>query len=69
MASSPIRGKFIIETDQKSLQELMNQVIQTLDQHYYFSKLLGYDCTISCEPGKNSKGPDALSQKDHSDLK
>lgn len=35
--------KFIIETGQKSLKELMGQVVQTPDQHYYLTKLLGYD--------------------------
>lgn len=32
--------QFTIEkTDKKSLRELMNQVVQTPDQHYYLSKL------------------------------
>lgn len=31
---------FLIETDQKSLKELMGQVVQTPNQHYHLSKLL-----------------------------
>lgn len=30
----------MIGIDQKSLRELMNQVVQTLDQHYYLTQLL-----------------------------
>lgn len=32
--------QFVIETDHKSFKELLNQVVRTLDQHYYLSKLL-----------------------------
>lgn len=39
--------QFAIETDQMSLRELMNQVVQTSDKHYYLSKLLGYDFMIN----------------------
>ena len=40
---------FIILTDHKSLRELMTQIIQTPEQHYYLAKLLGYEytCLIS----------------------
>lgn len=53
---------FIIETDQKSLKELMNQVVQTPDQHYYLSKLLGYDYEINYKPRKENQAADALSR-------
>ena len=33
--------KFTIKIDHKSLKELMSQVIQTLEQEYYLTKLLG----------------------------
>lgn len=38
--------QLIIETDQCSSKELMNQVIQTPDEQYYLSKLVGYDYII-----------------------
>lgn len=57
-------NQFIIETDQKSLRELMNQVIQTPAQHYYLSKLLGYDYVIVYKPGKSNTVADALSRRD-----
>lgn len=28
--------QFIVETDQKSRRDLMNQMVQTPDQHYYY---------------------------------
>ena len=42
---------FTIMTDHKSLRELMTQVIQTPEQHYYLSKLLGYDYNIQYKTG------------------
>lgn len=33
--------KFLIEIDQKSIKELMTQVIQNPKQHHYLTKLLG----------------------------
>lgn len=60
-------NKFFIETDQKSLKELMNQVIQTPAQHYYFSKLLGYDYVILYKPDKSNIVTDALSRRNTPD--
>lgn len=40
----------------------MTQVIQTLEQHYYLSKLLGYDYHIEYKPGATNKVADALSR-------
>ena len=34
--------EFIIRTDQKSLKELLQQVVQTPDQHLYVRKLMGF---------------------------
>lgn len=62
MATYLLGRHFVIETDQKSLRELMSQVVQTPDQHYYLSKLLGYDYEIKYKPGKNNKAIDALSR-------
>lgn len=52
--------KFIIEFDQKSLKELIGQIVQSSDQHYYLSKLLGYDYEIKYKTGKDKKAADAL---------
>lgn len=46
---------FIIETNQKSLKELMNQGIKTPYQCYYLSKLLGYDYEIRYKSIKDNK--------------
>lgn len=34
--------EFIIRSDQKSLKELLQQVVQTPDQQLYVRKLMGY---------------------------
>lgn len=59
-------NQFIVETDEKSLEEL-NQVVQTPEQKYYLSKLLGYDYKISFKPGKTNKVADPLSRQDFLD--
>lgn len=41
----------------------MNQVIQTPSQHYYLSKLLGYDYVILYKPRKSITVVDALSRR------
>ena len=53
---------FTILTDHKSIQELMTQVIQTPEQHYYLSKLLGFDYTIRYKSGASNIVADALSR-------
>lgn len=52
---------FTILTDHKSLRELLSQVIQTPEQHYYLSKLLGFDYTIQYKAGATNIVVDALS--------
>ena len=37
---------FIILTDHRSLKELMAQIVQTLEQQKYLSRLMGYNFTI-----------------------
>jgi len=54
---------FTILTDHKSLRELMSQVIQTPEQHYYLSKLLGFDYTIQYKAGATNVVADALSRR------
>lgn len=53
---------FVIQTDHKSLRELLTQVIQTPDQQHYLSKLLGYHYEIQYRPGSTNTVADALSR-------
>ncbi|KAD4179495.1 hypothetical protein E3N88_28086 [Mikania micrantha] len=55
-------NKFHIITDQQSLRNLKDQVIQTPEQHKWLGKLLGYDFDILYRPGKNNGAADALSR-------
>ena len=52
---------FIIVTDHRSLKELLTQVIQTLEQHTYLARLLGYDYEIQYRSGAHNQAADALS--------
>jgi len=54
--------KFTIHTDRRSLRELMTQIIQTPEQQFYLTKLLGYSYTIVYKPGNQNKVADALSR-------
>lgn len=40
----------------------MNKVVQTPDQHYYLSELLGYDYILVYRAGKTNKVANALSR-------
>jgi len=53
---------FVIQTDHRSLKELLTQVIQTLEQQFYLSKLLGYHYNIQYKPRKTNTVVDALSR-------
>ncbi|MCH99118.1 putative retroelement, partial [Trifolium medium] len=55
---------FIIQTDHKSLKELLTQVIQTPEQQHYISKLLGYHYEIQYRPGSTNVVADALSRSE-----
>lgn len=55
-------SKFFIHTDQQSLRNLMHQTIQTPEQQYYLTKLLGYNYEILYKPGKANTAADALSK-------
>ena len=55
-------NKFVIKTDHKSLKELMTQVIQTPEQQYYLTKLLGYEFDIFYKARKQNATADALSR-------
>ena len=53
---------FIILTHHQSLKDLMSQVIQTLEQQVYLSKLLGFDYTIQYKFGSSNVVTDALAR-------
>ncbi|XP_061370669.1 uncharacterized protein LOC133313296 [Gastrolobium bilobum] len=55
-------NRFTIRTDQRSIRELMAQVIQTPEQQRFLVKLLGFDYTIEYYPGAVNKVADALSR-------
>lgn len=56
--------EFIIQTDQKSLRELLQQVIQTPDQQLYARKLMGFKFSIEYKSGTTNRVADALSHRD-----
>ncbi|KAL4367666.1 hypothetical protein GQ457_05G008100 [Hibiscus cannabinus] len=60
--------KFVILTDQRSLRELTQQVIQTPEQQRWLSKLIGYDFDIQFRPGKLNGAADALSREPEATL-
>lgn len=53
---------FTILTDHWSLKGLMSSVIQTPEQQYCLTKLLGYDYQIAYKPGATNVVADALSR-------
>ncbi|MCH91435.1 hypothetical protein A2U01_0012362, partial [Trifolium medium] len=57
-----LESTFTIYTDQRSLRELMTQVIQTPEQQFYLAKLLGYSYEIVYKPGPQNRVADALSR-------
>ena len=59
--------EFIIRTDQKSLKELLFQVVQTPDQQFYIRKLMGFKFRIEYKKGANNRVADALSRRDGDD--
>ncbi|KAL1533371.1 hypothetical protein AAHA92_33261 [Salvia divinorum] len=56
--------EFIIRTDQRSLRELLAQVVQTPDQQFYIRKLMGFKFIIEYKSGASNKVADALSRRD-----
>ena len=53
---------FTIVTDHHSLKELLNQVIQTPEQHMYLAHLMGYDYDIQYRSDSHNQAADALSR-------
>lgn len=58
--------EFIIRNDQKSLKELLQQIVQTLDQQLYVQKLMGYKFRIEYKKGSTNRAADALSRREES---
>lgn len=56
-----IGHQFIILTDDRSLKELMTQVIQTPEQQMYLARLMGYDYCIQYQSGNTNIVANALS--------
>lgn len=54
--------EFTIRIDHRSLRKLLNQTIQTLEQQYFLSKLLGYSYSIIYKQGKENIVIGALSR-------
>ncbi|WVZ10596.1 hypothetical protein V8G54_015126 [Vigna mungo] len=53
---------FIVQTDHKPLKDLLTQTVQTLEQQFYVSKLIGYNYTIQYRAGSSNVAADALSR-------
>ena len=52
----------MIKTNQKSLKELLDQSLHTLEQQQWLPKFLGYDFIIQYKPGKENVVADSLSR-------
>ncbi|XP_042035152.1 uncharacterized protein LOC121781486 [Salvia splendens] len=59
--------EFIIRSDQKSLKELLQQIVQTLDQQLYVRKLMGYKFIIEYKKGSTNRAANALSRREDTD--
>lgn len=55
--------EFIIRSDQRSLKDLLLQVVQTPDQQFYLRKLMGFKFRIEYKSGASNKVVDALSRQ------
>ena len=54
--------KFIVEIYHQTLKDLVSQVIQTSEQKYYLTKLLGYKFSIEYRTRQSNAATDALSR-------
>lgn len=53
---------FVILTNHQSLRDLMTQAVQTLEEHRYLIRLLGFEYTIQYQPGHENGVANALSR-------
>ncbi|PNX97362.1 hypothetical protein L195_g020590 [Trifolium pratense] len=53
---------FTIHTDQRSLHELLTEVIETPEQQFYLAKLLDYSYVIVYKPGDQNRVTNTLSR-------
>lgn len=60
--------KFVIETDHKSLKELVSQTVQTPEQQQWLKKLIGFDFTIVYKPSTENGLVDGLSRIEEATL-
>ncbi|VFQ66499.1 unnamed protein product [Cuscuta campestris] len=56
--------EFVIRSDQRSLKELLAQIVQTPDQQFYLRKLMGFKFRIEYKKGATNRAADALSRRD-----
>lgn len=55
-------SEFVIKMDHSSLKNLLSQVIQSSEQQYFLTQLLGFSFTIVYKRGKENTVTDALSR-------
>ncbi|VFR02721.1 unnamed protein product [Cuscuta campestris] len=55
--------EFVIRSDQRSLKDLLFQIIQTPEQQFYIRKLMGFCFRIEYKTGASNKVADALSRR------
>ncbi|GJT16711.1 putative reverse transcriptase domain-containing protein [Tanacetum coccineum] len=60
------REKYMVFTDHKSIQHILNQKELNMRQHRWLELLSDYDCEIRYHPGKANVVVDALSRKERS---
>lgn len=54
--------EFVICSDQNSLKDLLQQIVQTPDQYFYMRKLMGFKFRIEYKKGTSNLAADALSR-------
>jgi hypothetical protein len=57
----------VVRTDHYSLKFLLDQLLSTIPQHQWVSKLLGFDFTVEYKPSSTNIITDELSRQDDKD--